>query len=400
MGKSRPSSYIRHIVFILLPILFWGLYWYVGFPHVIEKACGLLVAVICVSYFFVYIIPHKTPRNSYDYLLKSFLIITFISILNAFVFWGQNPALTFSVGYGIYIYMYFFLFEKFKISNKQIIDILKVFVIIYALLWLYAFSKAPVTVFGNAEEISDDRGLFRIAIEGLPLVVLYYFYSLSRLLKDRGFNWKLVTTIVCFLLIFASMSRMVIVTVLLVSAFLIIKRKSIVAIVLIAGIIYFGAPYISKIPAVEGLIELQRFQSENTEDSDKLFRDEYHQCYELFPLNPITILLGNGHANLHSSYGQREEKLKSDYRFHREDAGYPGLYLNYGLLSLFLFVVIFYRALSQKVPEDYIYFKAFVIYFVITNITSYNFEMSNGLALSIALYSLEMVRNKDIEYGK
>ena len=377
------------LLLILIPIFSWGCFWFVGFPHYIEKIMALAISVLLLLFFFISGI--REVRLPNDKVLVVFLVISFISIINAYLYWEQSPALTFSSCFGIYIYIYYFVLKKFNVTQTQIKNLLIFFSILYMVLWLYAFSQAPEVVFGNAEEIQDNRGMYRVQLNGIDLVCLLYFYSINRVVCERKYGINLFLAIVSFLFIFSSLSRMLIAAAVLVTLFLIFKRASF-KILLIVGlffVLFYG--YVMRNEVVNNLIELQETQSET--GSDKLIRNEYTDCFNLFPVHIGTFLFGNGAAHPSSEYGKREESLKSTYGFHRSDAGFPSLYVTYGFVSLLLIAVLFIRILNTKIPDHYYHYKLYIIFFIITSITTDHFVHS-GVSLMITLYSLSIFETK------
>lgn len=393
IGKNNSLSITQWVLLLLIPIFMRGCFWYVGIPNGLEKMLAFITAVLLLLFFCLKIVPKKLSKYSYGRLIKTIILLSFVSIINAYFYWGQSPVLTFSAGFGIYIYIYYFVLQKICPNEEQILKLVFIISCIYGVLWMYALSMAPQTVFGNKEQIDDTRGIFRIVLECLDAVGLLYFYSLTKYLSNIKKVKYLVFAIISFLLLFVTLSRMVILSVTVVTFFYVIRKQSIKTILIVSLLIVLGWGSVMQNKIVKNLIELQERQSDDT-NGDRLIRNEYTDCFNLFPFNVGTFLFGNGSEHTTSSYGNREEKLKKDYDFNRSDAGYPGYYVTYGFVSFIIMMLLLVKVLKEKVPDDCYYCKLYILYFIIASVTTNYFERE-GLALMIVFYVLDRIKYMD-----
>lgn len=402
LHTNSGLSLWKWMVLLLLPIFSWGCFWYIGIPHNLEKALALASSVLLLVFFFYFVTKRKNNHFSYGRIIKIFIFLSFISILNALFYWGQAPWLTFSAGYGIYIYIYYFVLRELNVSQNQLFRVQVVFAIIYAILWVYAISKAPEVVFGNEEEVGDDRGFFRISILGFDFICLFYYYSVVKYLNNlKSVKW-LILTVLSFLLMFASLSRMVIVTMVICTLLYVLRTKSVKIILLVVLSLALSYGSIMKNEIVENMIEINERQS--NAESDGIIRSEWGDSFNLFPFHIGTFLFGNGQDHVASSYGKLSEQWKDQYSYNRSDVGYPGLYVTYGIVPLLLIMLLFGKMLVQKIPEEYYYYKLFIIHFLIASITTYYFVFW-GVSLMMVVYSFERfridnVRKKTVHDGK
>ena len=389
---NNKLSWGKWLTLLLLPILSWGCFWYVNIPHDLEKALALVSSVLLLIFFFIKEIRrinNKEASESYEKSLRIFIFLSFISIINAWLYWGQQPWWTFSAGYGIYIYIYYFVLKQFHVSQKQLFKVQAIFAVIYTLLWIYAISKAPDVVFGSEEEIGDDRGFFRISLLGFDFICLFYYYSIVRYLNNlRSVKW-LILTVLSFLIMFASLSRMVIATMVICTFFYVIHKRSFKLILLVVVFLSLSYGSIMQNEIVENMIEINERQTDS--ESDGLIRSEWGDSFKLFPFHVGTFLFGNGQDHVASSYGKLSEQWKDQYSFNRSDVGYPGFYVTYGLIPLLLLLLLFYRMILQKVPEEYYYYKLYIIHFLIASLTTYYFVFW-GASLMMAVYSLDCLK--------
>ena len=106
-------------------------------------------------------------------------------------------------------------------------------------------------------------------------------------------------------------------------------------------------------------VQLQEKQKDNP-GSDTFIRNEYYDCIDLFPFHIGTFLFGNGAPHSASSYGKREDNLKDTRGFHRSDTALPGYYLNYGIISLVMILILLFKVVIHKIPDEYYYCKLYI----------------------------------------
>lgn len=399
--RMSNTNFFRAFVLIVVPIIFWRFYWYVGFNHNRTALYSFLLAAVLVLFFFVISVNGKLRRinksSYYSKYILFFIPIIFVSILNAGLYWGQSVVLTFRAGCFAFIVLYFYLLYTYKLSYEKGLHLILFFSVIYFVLWLYAVSQAPDVVFGNLEEVRDDRGFARIIqLNSIDLVYLVYFISLVKVStkkeKLKLLWWMLL--IVSSILIFYSLSRVVILASLLISVVFLLREKPVYLLLAVVAVL-FSYEYIMSNPVVSSLIGLT--QEEVGSGSESALRIvEYTQFPQHYPFRIGTFLFGNGSPHVASSYGVYEESLKSVYRFNRSDAGYVGLFVTYGLSSIILFIMLLVRVVKQKVSMRAMPFKLFVIFLFIINISSWEF-FTCGIGFMFSLYFLDQDRYYMIE---
>lgn len=394
--KRSNTIFFRAFILIAVPIIFWRFYWYVGFNHNRTALYSFILAAVLVLYFFVISINGKIRRinrsSYYSKYIFYFIPIVFVSILNAGLYWGQGVVLTFRAGYLAFIVLYFYLLYSYKLSYEKGLNLILFFTVIYFVLWLYAVSQAPAVVFGNLEEIRDDRGFARInQLNSIDLVYLAYFISLVKVStkkeKLKLLWWMLL--IVSSILIIYSLSRMVILATLLITVVFLLRKKPVYLILAVVAVL-ISYEYIMSNPVVSSLIGLT--QDEVGSGSESALRIvEYTQFTQHYPFRIGTFLFGNGSPHVASSYGVYEESLKSAFRFNRSDAGYVGMFVTYGLSSIVLFIMLLVRVVKQKVSMRAMPFKLFILFLFIINISSWEF-FACGIGFMISLYFLDQDR--------
>lgn len=391
--QKKPLTILNLIVLVLIPLIMWRFYWYVGLNHDRTALLSFLLVASLIVFLAAMSISGKlrtiNRKSIYSKYMIIFLVIVFASIINAALFWNQNISLTFRAGYTAFIVVYFYVLYYLNVSNDSVLKLIFFFGAIYLLLWVYAVSQAPAVVFGNLDEIYDDRGFARIAnLKSIDLVYLLYFVSLVKVFtknQRRKILWVAVL-IISFFLILYSLTRMVILGALLVTIVYLLRKRPFFMVLSIAVVAAFYS-FIINNTVISSLMELTT--DEISRGSQSALRIvEYSSFLELYPFHFLTALFGNGAPHIASSYGIFEESLKTGLRFHRSDAGYVGLYVTYGLSSIILFFSLFIKVMKQKVSKDAMPFKLFIAFLFIINISAFEF-FNCGIGFMIALYMLD-----------
>lgn len=390
--KPKSKFYYWAPLFCV-PIILWGFYWYVGFDFRIIKM-ALFIFSIALLLIYSSDILH-TRKGWFEHDVSLFIFSFLISILSCLIYWGQSPVLTFRAGISTLSILFFFTLKRRNVDIDSVERLCIVFATIYAALWLYALSMAPFAVFGNADEVNDARGFFRInSVKGIDMVALLYCISLYKISNSsKKWIWILVA-IGTFVLIFLSLTRILIGAAVAVTIMYLLRKKSVFLIVIVAFIAFGGTELLTRNDAFNMMSEMTVTQFQEDANSD-MRHPEYEGAFNLFPFHVGTVLFGNGAPHVESSYGQFEENLKSQFRFNRSDAGFVGIYTTYGLFMFFLLIRLFIRVIKLKTPPECVPYKLFIIFLFISNLTMYVF-WSYGIAFMLCLYLLDKYRNWDM----
>ncbi len=394
MSNFAKSQIIRWFVLIIVPIIYMNCFWYVGINQSIAKMLIFVLSITLLFRYFKDIFLKKYQRSSFTNFFKWFTIVVLITHLVAYFVWGQSLLLTFRAGAIIFALLYYFVLKELQVTKREVVVIITVFSIIYFFLWMYAVSQAPRVVFGQLDEINDNRGFFRVVgLPGLGFVVLLYFYSLYRAITSDK-RWLWVTLSVClFVLIVLRLTRTIIIAALLVTAVFLFKRKPVLVVLASIALFFGGEKLLMSNDVTSSMIELTQNQNENADKGELAFRnEEYSLCFELFPPHPVTTIFGNGVSHKESEYGKRDEFLKDMYNFHRSDAGYVSLFITYGLLGLIVYFWLLRRIYKIKVDKEFVFFKLFLYTFFLLNFTA-DYYLQYAIPFVLAVYGIEIGRN-------
>lgn len=400
MTKYSSGSFIREHslkwpVLLLTPILMWGLYWYVGFDQTVVKFLLFATAVLLLLFNVRTIIKSLSNKQSYDRKIAIIIILLLVSILTALLYWGQSPILTYRAAASHFVIIYYFILKHYHVSSKELTLIITIFACIYIILWLLALSAAPIVLFGNLDEVDNDRGFFRILqLNGLDTLCLFYFICLTRI-RNKGLTRLLwiVAAIVSFVIIFLSLSRNLIASVSVVTIvfFFIYNKKALIvfATILLLG----GYSMISKNEIFESMILLTESHIESQSENN-LRMTEYTNFYKLYPFHIGTTIFGNGEPHVISDYGKREEMLKDNVGFNRSDSGYVHLYVSYGIAMLLVFIAILIKVIKQKVCYQFFCYKMFIYMLFAVNVLTTAFFLY-AVSFVLSLYALETLRTAE-----
>lgn len=394
--KIHKYLSLKNAIIFLIPVIYFLFYSYVGFDLNVLKIIMFITSAILTLFFIANINKLRCfERNSYGRYISILMAIVSFSILNALLYWGQDPISTFRACASMTGFIYFFVLRKFKTSFKVVNSLIFIFAAIYILLWLYAVSQAPRVVFGLEEEINDSRGFFRPIVPGIHFVAMAYFIFLHRAIyNEKGLLllW-ICLSVICFIVVFLSMSRTLLLALVCFSLFYLIKSKPIVGLGIVL-LLYFSAnKLISDSEILSSLSELTVNEMSDSQYGSRT--SEYSNFLKVYPFHIGTTLFGNGAPHVISSYGQYEESIKDGIGFNRSDSGWIDFYVTYGLLSVILLVSLAIKVFKQPKPTEATPYELFVYYLFITALTG-NTILAGSSALVMALYVLEKFRTKNI----
>lgn len=389
------NSITKYFLLYFTPLVYWGFYHYVGF----NPTYAVYVVMIYTVLLFLYLLPNifkrKYGRSSYSWYMKGIICIILVSMLMAFIFWGQSMLLTYRATVYQFVFLYYFILVKFKVTQKEITTIILIFSALYSLLWIIALLNAPFPVFSEDEEIDDTRGAFRLIINSLDIIILLYCYSLVWIRQKKHPGFALVALLICALLILSSLTRSIMFSVIVVtSLFLLFKARRRTQVLLVL-LLLFTYPainsWLENNDTYNSISELNESQLSDFENSSTR-APEYRIGFLEFKRNPITFVLGSGMAHGNSSYGKYVQNLHDRFYFDRSDAGYPAIFVTYGLVGLFLFIGLFIKAFFDKSDGGGLnQYKMYIIIIAAVNVLQ-DATSWYAIATCMAVYMLEKER--------
>lgn len=316
----------------------------------------------------------KYPKASYLLILSGFLT----ALLDAQLFHNQNIVISFiAILPYLFAYLVFYILLKFDIPKHSIIKIIFIFCYISMGVYLINYFTLPNKFFGGAiEDIDTSRGLARIGVFNIELIVFLLFYSITQwsLTKKRNYLYLIILSVVY---IFLSLTRQIIFLSLVLGLILYLKKQSIfqkILIVFISIIIYNWV--LPKIPIYNNLVELSESQAEENNNGDENIRITAWKFYtNEYQKNELTRIFGNGVPSIgNSEWGDEFQKtVYFEYGGNgcfTSDVGWAGFYWNYGLFATIGLICLLLKAIFCKKQKNEEYLTYWCIFIFITSITS------------------------------
>ena len=389
---------------ILLPILVWQLYAYSGIPTIFCKISGFLASFFLLVVTFRSICKSLSFNSKLENYVGWILFSMFLTFVMAYLFWNQRITSSFRAAFSAMSLSYFFYLRQGNFSKKSVVFIITVLGILNVILWGYALSVSPKIIFGFIGKDDSDmyvmnRGIARIELNGSNFQVLLYFYCLANcFLKMQKIKWG-VLTFILFVVCSSSMTRFKIISIVLVSLYWIFFKnrlsfKSIILISVVLGIFIIGVlTYFSSYLEILAELTTEQFSGRLSESSDGLYRlKEYGFFIFDFQNNVITRLFGNGFVG-DSNLGSYVNKMKM-MGFYPDDVSYAFVYVQMGLLGLFLYLKLLLKCCRLNVSKDVVFAQLMILYIAVSSITLMNVFDSITFATCLYLLWLDIKQKK------
>jgi hypothetical protein len=334
-------------------------------------------------------VPSLFPKRK-DFVLPVQLIILsmLISIQMAHMSWGESyiKSIIGTLPYILWIFFFYLLDQKIPI--KIIEKIIVIYGMVYIVLYLYQFAHNNIVLFGISEEYEESRGIVRIIFPGAGIFFLSIFLSINKLTTQDDNKWFwLVLAVVGVIITVMQATRQLIAGVLLLYLYHFIKGQKIHRIVIILAIFIGVMLYISHSDnaIINGIIETQNVTSQEGKDNIRIIAGTYFLTE--FSPNNISRIFGNGVPyTSNSNYGSYVSNL-GDQGFYFSDVGIIGLYVMFGILSVFAYILIWIKSFILPITDEFMYVKYYLWFLLFTSLTSYNvYHTGYLLATVFSLY--------------
>lgn len=315
-------------------------------------------------------------RNlSFSNLIFIFLFNVLVSFFSAALFWGQPIQYSFISSFPYFAILLYFSFYQFKISVFNLEEIMIWLSVIYTICFFIAIIIYPSKIFlGYGEidkSIDTSRGLprIRLTLMGVAPIFFTFFYSLYKVKITTNFKYVFYALFM-YLLIIMQLGRVPIIAstflgLLYLTSDVKFKIKIIYLFLsfFVILLIYNYLPFVSDLVAYS-------FRDNQNLNSDNIRVSSYQFYFFDVSKNWFTVLFGNGQYSLgKSSFGDFIDTNGRDYGFIPADVGYAYIYINFGILGLFLFFSIFLKSILLKIDKRFYYVKYYLIFLFILNIS-------------------------------
>ncbi|MCD7973428.1 MAG: hypothetical protein LUG18_12340 [Candidatus Azobacteroides sp.] len=330
------------------------------------------------------------------------ILSTLLSILMAYLFWGQSIMLGYRATAPFLAIIFYFYLLKVKPPLHMIEKFIWCFAFIYIILWIYGVNKAPEIVFGDPDDyIGDARGIYRLTIPGKCILVLAFFLALNK----YGITRKKVFLFLfagLFIIIVLQVVRQIIFCTLLIGIYYLLKNNKRVwlyTFIIAVSLIALGDNIkISEESVIGNLLSLTESQIEYQQHGEEDIRiKEYVFFFTDFSKNFFTDLFGNGVPHSESKLGYfYYYTVQERYHYYLSDVGYAQMFVVTGALGLILYLYLFGKILMQKVPSHIIFAKLFIIYQIFANIAA-SWYTHDIICICICIYVLSIYSERKKE---
>lgn len=391
MKINNLIRYFKLFWVLLFPLSSYYFFGYSGIDSNILKAIYFIVLpitfLLSFKQFFI-------SKRNYSKIITSIIVLIIFSIIMAWVFHNQSLVLGYRITAIFIAMVYFFYLSSLKLKFYEIEKLIWILTAIYIVVWLIGLYYAPIPIFAyNNDTVDDSRGFFRLNLPGASILILALFLSLNKYIITRKKKWFFFI-LLFFIIILLHVVRQVIIFSLIISLFYISYKTKLKWIILILciGIIFLPKDITTTNDdsIISKLILLSKDQAKEQKQGEEDIRiQEYKYYFSNYSQNIFTVLFGNGQSHSESSYGKSDIVLANDKGYFANDVGYADIYVRHGLISLILFIIIFYKVVRQDVNEKYMYAKLYIFYLIFASIASSPL-LFDQITNSIVLYILEL----------
>lgn len=381
----------KKIILISVILCSLELFTLVFLPDMVIEVIEMAGVAIILFFLVLYFIYGERHMGKMRFTLPLVLILVSVafSMLGAYAFQDQSFSVTVLAQRVIYFYLIYFLLHYLKISNEFITKTITVLAIAYMVLYVAQYLVYPTALIKSKMFI--DRGTLRIFMPGAGFLVIAYFIWLYSFFKT--YKLKYVILLLASLAVFVLLgTRQVIAAVLLLTIVFIIQSK-----VINSKFLFFILIGIAVIPVyflfqdiITAMFDVTVSQSQTAESNIRVKAATFFLTD--FYKNNWAYLIGNGYAGS-SSYGLRMAGISQRFSYYQSDIGLIGEYTKYGLFFVIGVIIILYRALAAKLPEELIFIKFNFLGLIMTLVSGAGAFGTTSINILINCMLLYMIDN-------
>lgn len=373
--KSIKIKFYLYILIVLSSLTF-----YTPFGIISSQLGKLIYYSICIiSLIYAYKIGINLKKIKYPKVAYKILIFGIIfSSYMAMLFHEQSFKVSFiAIMPYLLSYLVFYILMKFNIPKEKIEKAIWGFCIISMVIYIINVVTFPNIVFGTEKDEYDmSRGIVRLGVYSIELIVLFFFYSINQwlLTKQKKYVWLILLTATFIVL---SVTRQIILLSAVLGIFFILRQASLQKkiVVIICSILFYFA-ILPQIPMYKTMVELseQQIERNNTENEDIRITAWKFYTYE-YQVNVITSIFGNGVPSLGNSQWakQYEKMVYANYGgngCYYVDVGWAGFFWLFGMFGTLGLLILLIKAMLKKKSEEMKYVSYWLVFIIITSITS------------------------------
>lgn len=361
----------------------------------------ILYSVIIIA-LLIALISQKSRHYKYPKILYFTLVIgIFISCFIATNYHVQSLKTSIiATLYYLLPYLSLLILFRFDIPSYKIEKLVIRFAIAGMCVWVLNFIFFPQIIFGSMEENIDmSRGMMRLKVPFIELVVLLVFYCINKWIVTDHQKYIIGAVIAYLFVIFTLTRQYILFTTILAILSIIRKASWIKKIFVITAIILFSHFILPHIPLYKNMMEFTKVQLQSNEKDDDI-RVKAWKFYTIEnQTNDLTYLLGNGVPSFTSSWGAEFENETTSNGFYAVDVSWAGFYWYFGIFSTGSLVLLLLNAAIRRKHPHKEYLSYWFLYIIMISFMSGPILYANEIiSIMIGLYLVYNTNNN--EYGR
>lgn len=405
-----------------------GLYIIAGFsiflfsPKLFNKSLLEGATYLVIAFAIFISIRHMFVRTSFvGKIIRIIFFFQLLSIFMAYFTWDQSLDDGLKATLLFMLWPLYFYLAYHKVPIKALEHISMFYGVLYIILFAYQYKHSDVVIFGRVDEFNEERGVTRVVMPGLGFLFLAAFISINKLTSNC--KYKLLYGLFSFsalLITILQVTRQNIAIMTVLFVYHLIRNvtvlyKIIICTVGLSILIYLAN---SDLAIVKGLAEAQKNTNEQGTNYIRILSGVYY--LRDFSPNLGSRIFGNGAAferlsegtvyGNNNRYGKIVNSIEKDNGYYMSDVGIIGFYAMFGIFAALSYFILLTRLLLSRVANDYVYLKYYVVYLMLTCLTSdyiysYNCLICNifvfySLNKFITIEKFKLVPNRDMPSNK
>lgn len=337
--------------------------------------------------------------KSFDKYLIWMALSFFISIFSSAIYRDQPISIGIISTLPYFTYLLFFAFRRCRVSFHSVEFGIKIMGSVSACIMFVDLITFPEIFFGSAD-YDFTRGGLRIRLPGIDWIILFFFYSLYKVLSGERKYIYIVSALIMYVAIILSLTRqIIIVTTVLALGLYIFKMKSIHKFIIAVCVVFSIILFLKEIPIISSLIDITEEQIySNRHEKDDVRVNAWNFFVDTAQANDLTKIIGNGmYSEGNSIYGNKMAKIQSDTYCYLTDVGWASFYFLFGIVGLIPLIIIFLKS-YLKIFDGGISIP-FVLYLIFAGVTSftsgvilYQYQI---IVIALSLYTLTIITSQN-----
>ena len=329
-------------------------------------------------------------------IVSKLLMMFILSIIWAFILWGQPPWSSMivmgSIG-GAFPLLIYFVLQKYKISTQTLVKAIIIIYILYVICYIIGLYTLPTPLFGYSKEstIEDlanslaQRGVIRLGV----LILTRY--------KNKKLFYLLLIPVAITLLMRGTRTPFF-ATVIIAFIYYLwqIKHKWIIVFIGIMMFICSGPIYQMMLNsdsdnAIIKYVQMTSHQVKRSNEKEEDIRIEMarYMFTEFNEGNILRTLFGNGVPGYNGHYAKIIEKLGDKRDYYPVDTAFTTIYVYFGIIGLILYAQLLWIVIRTKVTPEGSFAKLYIFYLYLISPANSALIFSGSLTLGIALYIIQ-----------